>query len=419
MKLVRRKAKSRWAPVLMFLAILGPGMITANVDNDAGGITTYSLAGAQFGNKLLWSLIPITIALIVVQEMCSRMGAVTRKGLADLIRENFGVKLIFWLMVGLVLADLGNTCAEFSGVAASCEIFGISKYISVPIGAFVVWLIVLKGTYRSVEKIFLIACAFYVSYVLSGILARPEWGQVLRDTVKPTFELNGQYIAMFVGVIGTTIAPWMQFYLQSAVVDKGVTVRDYKYSRLDVISGCFITDIVAFFIIATCSAALFAHGIKIETAKDAAEALRPLAGPYCSALFAFGLFNAGLFAATILPLATAYYVCEGMGWERGIDRTFREAPEFYTLYTALIVIGAGIVLMPHAPLLGIMFWSQVINGVMLAPVLILMLLLVNRRDLMGEWVNGRTFNIIAWGTTVIMIALTLILTFQMIFGGGG
>jgi NRAMP (natural resistance-associated macrophage protein)-like metal ion transporter len=393
-------------------------MITANVDNDAGGITTYSLAGAQFGNKLLWTLIPITIALIVVQEMCARMGAVTRKGLADLIRENFGVKLTFFLMVGLLLADMGNTCAEFSGVAASCEIFGISKYISVPLGAFAVWWLVLKGTYRSVEKVFLTACVFYVSYILSGLLAKPEWGGVLHDTVKPTFEFSGPYIAMFVGVIGTTIAPWMQFYLQAAVVDKGVTVRDYKFSRLDVISGCVITDIVAFFIIVACSATLFAHHVNIETAKDAAEALRPLAGNYCAYLFAFGLFNAGLFSASILPLATAYYVCEGMGWERGVDHRFHDAREFYMLYTALIVFGAGVVLIPQAPLLAIMFWSQVVNGVMLAPVLILMLLLINRVDLMGNWVNGRIFNITAWVTTVIMVALTLVLVFQMLTGQG-
>ena len=395
-----------WRNLLVFLAVMGPGIITANVDNDAGGITTYSLAGAQYGNKLLWTLIPITIALVVVQEMCARMGVVTGKGLADLIRENYGVKVTFWVMVSLLIADIGNTIAEFSGVAASMEIFSIPAWVSVPIAAVAVWLLVLKGTYRIVEKIFLAACVFYVAYVVSGFLARPAWGEVMLSTVKPTFEMNGGYVAMLIGVVGTTIAPWMQFYLQSAVVEKGIKLEHYRHSRLDVIVGCIITDVVAFFIIVACAATLHKAGIQIQTAQDAAQALRPLAGRYCSLLFAFGLFNASLFAASILPLATAYYICEGFGWESGIDKKYAEARQFYWLYSGIVVLGAAVVLIPRLPLISIMLISQVVNGVLLPFILIFMLLLANKPKLMGSYRNGPVFNAVAWLTTVVMIALT-------------
>jgi Mn2+/Fe2+ NRAMP family transporter len=402
--------------VIAFVAVVGPGIITANVDNDAGGITTYSLAGARYGYTLLWTMIPVTLALIVVQEMCSRMGAVTGKGLADLIRENFGVRLTFLLMVGLLLTNLANTMAEFSGLAASGEIFGVSKYISVPVGAALVWWLVVKGSYRQVEKVFLLACLFYVSYILSGLLARPDWGQVARHTITPTISLQPAFITMLIGVVGTTIAPWMQFYLQSAVVDKGVTARDYGYCRTDVITGCVITDVVAFFILLTTGATLYAERIPINTAADAALALRPLAGRYCSYLFAFGLLNASVFAASILPLATAYSVCEGIGWERGVNRTFREAPEFYGLYTALIVIGAGAILIPGAPLLLIMYASQVINGILLPVVLVFMLVLINDAALMGRYRNSRLFNFIAWATAILVSALTLALVVTTFVG---
>lgn len=393
----------------MFLAVLGPGIITANVDNDAGGITTYSVAGAQFGYSLLWTLIPITVALVVVQEMVARMGVVTGKGLADLIRERFGVKITFYLMISLLLADLGNTVAEFAGWASSLEIFGVSKYISVPIGAFLVWWLVLKGTYRFVEKIFLFSCSIFVTYIISAIMAKPSWADVLTQTVKPTFEMQPSYLMMLIGVVGTTIAPWMQFYLQSAVVEKNVKVEQYKASRMDVIVGCFMTDIVAFFIIVACGATLYAHGIKINDAADAAKALVPLAGKYASALFAIGLANASLFAASILPLATAYYVCEGMGWESGIDHDFESAPQFMWLYTGLIAIGALIILIPKAPLIAIMLISQVVNGVMLPFVLIFMLMLINDKRLMGEHINTKAYNIISWATVIIMVVLTLAL----------
>lgn len=393
----------------MFLAVLGPGIITANVDNDAGGITTYSVAGAHFGYSLLWTLIPITVALVVVQEMVARMGIVTGKTLADLIREQFGIKITFYLMISLLIADLGNTVAEFAGWAASMEIFGVNKYISVPIGAFLVWWLVVKGTYRVVEKIFLFSCTIFITYIISAFMATPPWAQVLTETVKPTFDMKPSYLLMLIGVVGTTIAPWMQFYLQSAVVEKNLKVGDYKASRWDVIVGCLMTDVVAFFIIVACGATLYAHGIKINDAADAAKALEPLAGKYASVFFAIGLANASLFAASILPLATAYYVCEGMGWESGIDHDFKSAPQFMWLYTGLIVIGALIILIPNAPLIAIMLLSQVVNGVMLPFVLIFMLLLINNKSLMGEYVNSRTFNRIAWTTVVVMVVLTLAL----------
>jgi Mn2+/Fe2+ NRAMP family transporter len=395
--------------ILMFLAVLGPGIITANVDNDAGGITTYSVAGAQFGYSLLWTLIPITIALVVVQEMVARMGVVTGKGLADLIRERFGVKITFYLMISLLLADLGNTVAEFAGWASSLEIFGVSKYISVPIGAFMVWWLVLKGTYRFVEKIFLFSCTIFVTYIISAFMAAPSWPDVFTQTVKPTFDMKPSYLMMLIGVVGTTIAPWMQFYLQSAVVEKNIKVAQYKASRWDVIVGCFMTDVVAFFIIVACGATLFAHGIKINDAADAAKALEPLAGKYASALFAIGLANASLFAASILPLATAYYVCEGMGWESGIDHDFKSAPQFIWLYTGLIAVGALIIMIPHAPLVAIMLISQVVNGVMLPFVLIFMLILINNKALMGDYINSQAYNTIAWATVIIMVVLTLAL----------
>lgn len=403
--------------IMLFLAVIGPGIITASVDNDAGGITTYSLAGARFGYMLLWTLVPITVALIVVQEMCARMGVVTGKGLSDLIRENFGVRITVLLIIVLVLANLGNTMAEFAGVAASLEIFGVSKYISVPIAAALVWVLVVKGTYSFVEKIFMIASTFYVTYVISGILAGPNWGHVIEKSIVPSFSFQPSYLLMLIGLVGTTIAPWMQFYIQSAIVEKGVRLSDYKFTRLDVIMGCFVTSIVAFFIIMTCAATMYLQGIPIETAADAARALAPLAGKYASWLFAFGLFNASVFAASILPLATAYTVCEGIGWESGVDKKFGDAPQFYVLYTSLIVLGALAILVPGAPLIGIMLVSQVLNGMLLPFVLVFMLLLINNKKLMGEYTNSRLFNVLAWGTTVIMSILTVLLVVTSIIPG--
>jgi len=401
----------------LFLAVIGPGFITANVDNDAGGIFTYSLAGAQFGYSLLWTMIPITIALVVVQEMSARMGAVTGKGLSDLIREEFGFRITFFLMLALVVTNFGNVVAEFAGVASSLAIFGIPRFVVVPAAAVAVWFLVVRGTYASVEKIFLAASLFYVCYIIAGLLAHPDWKAAVIATVSrpaPGGIRNYSYLFMVVGLVGTTIAPWMQFYLQASIVEKGITVRQYRTSRWDVMLGCIFTDVVAWFIIVACAATLFAAGrTQIDTAADAAQALRPLAGEYAYLLFAAGLFNASLFAASILPISTAYAVCEGLGFESGLDKKFHEAPLFYWLYTALIVLGAGVLLLPRFPLIHVMVLSQVVNGVVLPFVLIFMLLLTNDRELMGDYVNGRRFNIVAWATVIVMIVLTIaMLTFR-------
>ena len=394
---------------MIFLSIMGPGIITANVDNDAGGITTYSVAGAHFGYSLIWSFIPIIIALVIIQEMCSRMAVVTGKGLADLIREEFGVRVTFYAMIVLIFSNLFNTISEFAGIAASAELFGISKYILVPVCAVFVWWLIVKGTYKSVEKVFLVACLFYVSYIISGFLSKPEWAEVARSSVKPVIEFNKGYLLMLMGVIGTTIAPWMQFYQQSSVVEKEIKLKNYKYSRLDVIVGAFLVNIIAIFIVIVCANTLFKHGIRIETAKDAALALRPLAGDYCFYLFAFGLLNASIFSACILPLSTAYSVCEGMGWEVGVSRRFREAPQFYVLYTAIIIIGATVILLPRVKLIPIMLLSQATNGILLPFVLIFMLLLVNNKRLMGKYTNSKIYNIFTIFTIVAMIGLSIAL----------
>lgn len=397
--------------IKVFFVLIGPGIITSNVDNDAGGITTYSLAGSEFGFSLLWTLIPITVALIIVQEMCARMGVISGKGLSDLIRERFGAKVAFYLMIALFLTNLGNTISNFAGVAASLEIFAVNKYFSVPLAAIFVWWLVVKGSYKSVEKAFLAACLFYVSYIISGFLARPDWSQISTAILNPTLSIEPHYLTMAVGVIGTTIAPWMQFYLQSSVVDKGLKAEDYPFARIDVIFGSFIVSIVAFFIIMLCAVTLFQSGIRIESAKDAAMALAPLAGKYCSWLFAFGLLNASLFAASILPLSTAYTICEAFGWESSLNRKFVEAPQFYGLYSIMIFLGAGVILLPHMPLIPIMFYSQVINGVLLPFILIFMLILVNDRRIMGAYTNGPAMNVICW---LIVIAL-IVLSGMMIF----
>ncbi len=418
--LFRRATRTAAVGRLMaFLAIMGPGIVTQSVDNDAGGITTYSLAGAGYGYGLLWTMVPVTIALYVVQEMAARLGAVTGVGLADLIRERFGVRATAFAMFALILADLGNTMAEFSGLAAGGEIFGVSKYVLVPVGAIAVWILVAKGTYRSVERIFLGASAFYLAYIVSGLLARPDWGAVLRATVTPSFSFRADYLTMFVGVIGTTIAPWMQFYLQSSVVEKGITAKEYGYTRTDVLVGSLMTDVVAWFIIVACGATIFAHHLHVGTVKDAALALRPLAGQYAAALFALGLINASIFSASVLPLATSHYVCESLGFEAGVNRSVRQAPVFYGLYIALIVIACVVVLLPGAPLLQILFLSQVANGILLPFILVFMLLLVNQKKLMGRYTNSHAFNVIAWLTTVIMIALSIALLISQLMPGGG
>ncbi len=401
-----KRFRYHWA---VFFAVIGPGFITALVDNDAGGILTYSQAGARYGYLPLWTLLPITLLLIVTQEMCSRMGAVTGKGLSDLIREEFGLRTTFILMALLVLANLTNVMANFAGIASSLELFGISRYITVPLGATAVWLLIVKGSYDSVEKIFLYACVVYVAYIVSGVLVEPNWKEAAINSVRPQLLFESGYITMLIGMVGTSIAPWMQFYLQAAVVEKGVTAKDYKESRVEVIVGCILMSVIAFFIIVACAGAIYSVAPRdIQDAADAALALQPF-GPYAYLLFAAGLFNASLFAACILPLSTAYSVCEGLGFESGVNHKFREAPIFYWLFTGLIVIGAGVVLLPNFPLVRMILLSQVINGVLLPFILIYMTLLINRQKLMHEWVNSRFYNAVAWASVALMIGLTMAL----------
>ncbi|OGC02374.1 MAG: Mn transporter [candidate division NC10 bacterium RIFCSPLOWO2_12_FULL_66_18] len=395
--------------LLLFLTVMGPGIITASVDQDAGGITTYSVAGAQYGYSLLWSLPFIVLALAVIQEMGTRMGVVTGRGLADLIRERFGLRVTLLCMAVLVVANLANTASEFAGVAASLEIFRISRLWSVPLTALLVFGLVVQGTYRAIERIFLVASALYVVYVVSALLAQPPWGEILRQTVRPSFSLQGGYLITLITIVGTTIAPWMQFYLQSSIVDKGIRLRDLRWARLDAYVGSLVAGLIAFFIIVACGATLFPNGVRVETAKDAALALEPFAGHYATILFAFGLLNASVFSAAIVPLSTAYAVCEALGWETGVDRRPREAPGFFIIYTLMIVLGAAPILLPRAPLVAIMFWSQTLNGLLLPLVLLVMLKLINDPEIMGRHVNSVPFNLVAWGTAAVMIALSLLL----------
>jgi NRAMP (natural resistance-associated macrophage protein)-like metal ion transporter len=399
--------------IALFLAVVGPGIITSNVDNDAGGIATYTQAGSAYGYALLWSLIPMTIALYVTEEMCARMGVITGKGLSDLIREEFGFRPTFFVMVTGFLVDLGNVVAEFAGVAAAMQIFGISKYIAVPIAALFVWVLVLKGTYRQVEIIFMIACVFYLTYLFSALFSRPDWILAARMTVVPSVQFDTGYLLTLVALVGTTIAPWQFFYLQAGFVEKKVGVRQYPQARLDVLFGSISCMIIVFFIILATASTLHVNGMTtITDAAEAAKALIPLAGKWAGLTFAFGLLNASLFAATILPLSTAHVICEGLGFEAGIDHKFREAPAFYWLYTILIVVGAGIVLIPNVPLWKIFIFSQVGNGIWLPIVIIFILLLVNRKDLMGEHTNTLLFNVVAWITAIFMILLTFVLVGQ-------
>ncbi len=407
----RFRKKSRWKGILLFLAILGPGIITGSVDNDAGGITTYSVAGAIYGYGLIWTLIPSFIVLFVIQEMNARMGIVTGKGLADLIRENAGVKITFFIFVGLLLADIGNTTTEFAGVAGSLEIFGVTKYISVPLIAFLIWILVVKGNYLFAEKVFLVFSFALLIYIFSALASHPDWKAIGQSILRPEMEFNHQSIQMVIGIIGTTIAPWMQFYMQSSVIEKNLKMKDYKYTLLDIFIGCVATVTVAFFIMVACASTLHVKNIQINEAKDAAIALEPIAGTMASYVFAFGLFIASIFSATILPIATAFYVCEAFGFEAGIEKKWKEAPEFYFLYTSILVIGVVIILIPNAPLVPIMLWTQIINGLLLPVVLVCMILLVNKKKIMQTHVNSLTQNVIGWGAVTVLVVLSFILLF--------
>ena len=410
-----KRLKPIRARLLLLLAVVGPGIITANVDNDAGGITTYSVAGARYGYGLLWMMPLVALALILVQEMSARLGVVTGKGLADLIRESLGVRLTAIIIGIMVFANLANTVSEFAGVAASLEIFGVSKYLSVPVAAVLVWLLIVKASYKFVERIFLVASMVFLAYIISGVLAHPVWPEVGRALVTPTIQLDAGYLTMVVTIIGTTIAPWMQFYQQASIVDKGLKITDYAYERLDVIFGSLFAVVIASFIMIACAATLYQNNVSINSAKDAAQALRPLAGDYASLLFAFGLLNASVFSAAVLPLSTAYVVCEAFGWEQGVNRSFKDAPIFFGVYTALIVLGAAIILLPVESLIKAMLSSQTLNGVLLPIILIVMLKLINDRRLMGRFRNGRVFNLFAWVTAIIVIALTVILVAVSLF----
>lgn len=406
MKLFRKFKRRR---LMLVMSVIGPGLIAANADNDAGGIATYAIAGAQEGYGMLWALLLITLNLAVIQEMAARMGVVSGQGLADLIRERFGVKVTLVTLLLLIFANLTTTVAEFAGVAASMELFGVSKYLSVPAAALLVWFLIVRWNYRQVERVLLAVCLVYFTYVISGFMANPPWGEVMRHLVSPEIKFTPGYLNLFIALIGTTITPWMQFYIQSAVVDKGIDIQHYKYTRLDVYLGSFVTDFIAFFIIVATAATLFAQGVRVETAADAARALEPLAGHYAEVLFAAGLLNASLLGAIVLPLSTAYSVTESLGWESGVNRTFREAPQFLGLYTFFIIVGAGAIMIPGLPLMKIMLFSQTVNGILLPVVLFLMLKLINDPRIMGEHVNTPARNAVAWATAGVLIVFTVLL----------
>lgn len=409
MILLDRIKNLRQAKIIAVLSVIGPGFIAGNAGNDAGGIATYSIVGAREGYGLLWALILITFALAVIQEMSARMGVVTGKGFGDLVREQFGVRVTLVVMSLFVFANLTVTIAEFAGIAASLELFGISKYLSVPVSAFVVWLVVVKGNFKQVERFLIAISMVYLTYVFSGFMANPPWREVARQIAVPAIRLDKDYFLLFITMVGTTITPYMQFYLQSAVVDKGVRIEEYGFTKFDVYAGSFMTVFIAFFIVLATGTILHPAGIVVDSAEDAARALEPIAGNFASHLFALGLLNASFLAAFVLPLATAYGLSEAFGWESGVNKTFREAPQFLGFYTAFIVIGAGFIMFPQVPLIKIMFLSQTINGMLLPIVLIIMLKLVNDPLIMGEYVNTTKMNVITWTTVFILILLTAML----------
>jgi Mn2+/Fe2+ NRAMP family transporter len=399
---------------------MGPGIITSAADNDAGGITTYSVAGARYGYDLLWALILITVVLAIVQEMSARMGAVTQKGLGEMIREEFGVRWTLFALSVLLVANLATTIAEFAGIAASLEIFRVSRYISVPVAAIGVWFLVVRGNFKTVERVFLVLTLLYGTYVVSGILAHPDWHLVARSIIHPASKITTDYLLLLVAVIGTTITPWMQFFLQATVVDKGVDVKNYKYQKADVLIGSFLTDLVSFFIMVAAAATLYHVGkgpVPIGRAEQLAEALRPLASGFATALFAIGLFAASLLASAVLPLSTAYTFTEAFGFEIGISRRLREAPAFYGIYTSAIVIGAGAALLPRFDPLKAMVWSQVVNGMLLPVILIFMIRLINNKDIMGEYTNSRWYNAIVWITVVALVGFSAIILVTSLFPG--
>src|SRR5215216_38574 len=412
-----RQTVARRRRLLAYLAILGPGMITANAGNDAGGIATFASVGAEFGYALLWILIPITISLGIVQEMCARMGAVTGKGLADLIRERFGVRWTALIMLALLVANAGVTVSEFVGIAAATELFGVSHYISVPLAAIFVWTLIVKGSYKRVERAFLLMSLVFLGYIVSAFLSRPDWSAVAVGLVRPEFKLEHAFLFTFVAVIGTTISPYMQVYVQSSVVEKGVTPDDYSKTKLDVWVGTIFAILIVFFIVVSTAATLHKAGIQVLSAADAAHALRPLAGRYAQTFFGVGLLGASMLAAGVLPLATAYSISEALGFEKGVSRSFREAPIFLGTFTFLVAVGALIAVIPNLPLFRVLLVTQVINGLLLPIVLFAVLKLVNNRELMGAQVNGPLYNLAAWLTAIVVTALSILFILMTIFPG--
>ncbi len=412
-----RRTVARRPRLLMYLAILGPGMISANAGNDAGGIATFATVGAEFGYSLLWILLPITISLGIVQEMCARMGAVTGKGLADLIRERFGVRWTALVMLAILVANAGVTVSEFVGIAAATELLGVSHYVSVPLAAISIWWLVVKGTYQRVERAFLLMSLVFLGYVISAFLSQPDWSAVATGVVRPTVRLDHAFLFTFVAIIGTTISPYMQVYVQSSVVEKGVTSDDYSKTKTDVWVGTIFAIIVVFFIVVSTGATLHKAGIRIDSAAEAARALEPLAGVYAQTLFAIGLFGASMLAAGVLPLATAYSLSEALGYEKGVSRSFREAPIFLGTFTFLVAVGAAIAIVPNLHLIRVLLVTQVINGLLLPFVLFAVLRLVNDREIMGTHVNGRFYNLLAWLTALLVTCLSLLYILSIIFPG--
>lgn len=410
------KMKKLWIKLALIFGIVGPGLITSFADNDAGGITTYSIAGARYGYSLLWMLLLITFVLAFFQEMVARLAAVTGKGLSDLIREEFGLRWTLFAMIVLLVANFTTTIADFAGIAASLEILGISKYVSVPVTALALWLLVVKGSYRFVERFFLIVALFFATYVIAGFMAKPDWGQAMGGLVKPTLVWKADYWVIFIATIGTTITPWMQFYLQSSIVDKGITIKHYNYAKLDVFVGTFFTNFISFFIIVTCAATLFKVGIPINTAEEAALALAPIAGKYSSILFALGLFVASMMAASIVPLSTSYAICEAFGMETGINKNFSQAPIFFGLYTLLLILGGAAILFPGLHLIKVMLFAQTVQGILLPIILIFILLLLNNRDVMGNYVNTKLYNIVALLAVAGIVLASLVLLALTVLG---
>ncbi|MFT8349089.1 Nramp family divalent metal transporter [Clostridium saccharoperbutylacetonicum] len=413
---MKKVFSGKYKKLLFIMTIIGPGLITVNAGNDAGGITTYATVGASYGYKMLWGLLLITFSLAVIQEMNARMAVVTGKGLSDLIREKFGVKLTFFAMSILLIANMGVVFGDFAGIAASLELFGISKFISIPIVSIAIWLLVTKGSYKKVENIFLLFTFVFFTYIISAFLTKPDWGNVFRSMATPTIELNSAFLLTFIGMIGTTITPYMQFYLQSSIVDKKLSLSDYKYEKLDVYLGSFWGNAVAFFIIICTAVTLYKAGISINSAEEAALALKPLAGDAAFMLFGAGLFGASVLATAVIPLSTSYAICEAFGWESGVDNDYKDAPAFFGIYTGIIILGALFILIPGISLIDIILATQQIAGLLSPIILIFMIILINDKRIMGKYINTKVQNIISWATVIFIITLCVILFASQLIG---